>query len=730
MIGIRIIVTLAIVPLCTCSMMAQAVKDTTIFRTRTLKEVLVLGNNPQTSNLEGTQMGSVTLDGSTIISTPVLLGEPDILKTIQTQAGVSGGVEGFAGLYVRGGENDQNLFMLNNLPLYSVYHFGGLFSSFNPVMTEKVEFYKAAFPARHGGRTSSITDITMKEGDFKAYHGQATLGLTSGNIYLTGPLIEDEMAISVGLRRSWLDLVTIPALAIRNHKKKDDGNKDVAGYAFTDANLKIDYKAGRDVSGYAHAYYGEDYLKLGDEHFSPFGEHENLEKNVSRMNWSNMGAATGITYNPFIELFLKANAYYSHYGSKFRQYRDEESAYNHKTDKNGIDDIGLAIEADNIQSNNLILKGGFGYTHHLYHPENSYIESSDYLVERKINPSVTAHEVNVWEDNTVSPIDWLQLYAGIRGTYYLSEEVSHLTWEPRASIRILLGENVSVKGSYARMNQFVQQVSNNYISLPTDGWMPIGSKWKPLESDHVSLGLYGNICKGIYFSAEGYYKWMNHLLEYREELDLLTAASDWSEQLTEGKGTAYGLDLTIHKDVGRLTGVFSYGLLWNNRRFEDLNGGRSFPAKYDNRHKVNINAVYQLNDHINLNIGWTYMTGNRMTVALNNYRGMELANFPADIAPTGYREYWGLNLFGERNNVRLPAYHRLDLGLDIHHRFSSGHERIWSFGLYNAYCNMNPVTIMKRGVLAMNGEEGLWNTKFQTLSLLPVIPSVSYTFKF
>ena len=726
----RFFMVILLMPLWSPFIVAQAVKDTAIFRTQTLKEVLVWGNSPQSDNLEGTQMGTVTLDAKTIISTPVLLGEPDILKALQTQAGVSGGVEGFAGMYVRGGENDQNLFLLNHLPLYSVYHFGGLFSSFNPVVTDKVEFYKAAFPARHGGRTSSITDIVMRVGDFHAYHGQATLGLTSGNAFLTGPLIEDKMAFSVGLRRSWLDIVTIPALAIRNRKKKDDGNKDIAGYAFTDANLKLDYKAGRDVSGYAHFYYGDDYLKIGEEHFSPFVGSEDREKNVSRLNWSNTGAATGLTYNPFIELFLKADAYYSHYASRFQQFRDENaSTYDHKTDKNGIDDIGLSLEVDNIQSNNLILKGGVGYIHHQYHPENSLIESSNYLLERKVNPSVTAHEVSAWEDNTVSPVQWLQLYAGIRCTYYLSADKGRLTWEPRASIRVLLGENVSVKGSYARMNQFVQQVSNNYISLPTDGWMPIGDKWKPLESDHVSLGVYGNIGKGTYFSLEGYYKWMRHLLEYREEQDLLTT-SDWSGQLTEGRGTAYGIDLSIHKDIGRLTGVFNYGLLWNNRQFDELNGGRPFPAKYDNRHKININAFYQLNDRMNLNVGWTYMTGNRMTIALNNYRGMELSGFPDDIAPTGYHEYWGINLFGNRNNVRLPAYHRLDLGLDIHHRFPSGHERIWSFGLYNAYCNMNPVTIMKRGVLAMNGEEGLWNTKFQTFSLLPVIPSVSYTFKF
>ena len=228
-----------------------------------LKEVVVLGHDARTDNLLTPQTGGVVIKGAAIANMPVMLGEPDVLKALQTQTGVSSGIEGFTGIYVRGGENDQNLYMLHRLPLYNVNHLGGLFSSFNVAMVENVKFFKAGFPAEYGGRVASVTDIQLKRSDFEEYHGQASIGLLSGNVHITGPIIEDRLAFSASVRRSWMELVTIPTLAIINNSKKKNGEKIIGKYSFTDINLKLDYNISDYLDGFTHFYLGRDRTKIG-----------------------------------------------------------------------------------------------------------------------------------------------------------------------------------------------------------------------------------------------------------------------------------------------------------------------------------------------------------------------------------------------------------------------------------------------------------------------------------
>lgn len=721
---------------------AQERKDSLAFGTQHLKEVIVTGNDPQTDNLRLPQTGLATIKAEDISSTPVLLGEPDLLKTIQTQAGVSNGIEGFAGLYVRGGENDENLYLLNGLPLYNVNHLGGLFSTFNTTTVDKASFYKAGFPAQYGGRVSSITDIRMRTSDFEQYHGQASIGLMAGNVFLTGPIVEDAIAFSIAVRRSWLELVTIPALAIIN--KKEDGKKKMGRYAFTDLNVKVDYNMAEYGNGYVHFYYGDDYLKLGEKTFSTQTGNDYNDENTTRMRWGNMGAATGLTYRPNTIFSLSANAYYSHYAASFRQNRDSRQrsdgdllqGYSHKTNENGIDDIGANIQAELTPAHMLQLKAGAEYTHHRYRPEDLVIESNqDDLPQMRAAgcPRISAEELAVWEDNNIEVTHWLQASIGARFVAYSSEGASHTMIEPRANMRVSFASNVSIKASYMRTNQFVQQICNSYISLPTDSWQPIGRQWQPLRSDQVSAGIFGNLPgSGNYFSVEGYYKWLDNLLEYKEEAGSFVTSENWYDKLTQGEGKAYGVDIGVHKNEGRLTGYIGYGLLWNTRLFSELNNGMEFPAKYDNRHKINVSCRYELKKNVELNAAWTYMTGNRMTLALSNYKGLEGSGFAPGMAPTGtIDDEWGINHFTTRNNVRLPAYHRLDVGVNFRHQYSNGAESTLSVGLYNAYSRMNPIAISKEGRMKFHGDsEDEWNTKFRTFSILPVIPSVSYTIKF
>ena len=702
-----------------------------------LSEVVILGNTPQNDNLLLPQTGTISIESEGIVRQPSLFGEPDIMRTIQSQAGVSGGIEGFSGLLVRGGESDQNLFLLHHLPVFHKGHLGGLFSAFNIAAVNKVNFYKASFPAQYGGRISSITDIQMHESDYRRYHGQFTIGLLSGNAYMTGPIIKDRLAFSAGIRRSWTELMTIPILAIMNHSKKKEGKKELGSYALTDVNLKLDFKFNARAGGFAHYYRGVDALKLGEEKFLSNESDHYDEESLLRLKWISDGGIAGFHYALTPNTYLFAKGYYTRYASTLTQNNDEkvqeEEHYNHRTNKNGIEELGFTLRDESVITKWLVSKVGIDYVHQMYHPEELTIKSSEEGKDQLLTAEaqkVSGNEISLWTDHVISPSDKAQLSLGLRYVVFVSENQKHLSMEPRVGIRMNISDNISIKAGYMRVSQFVQQVSDSYVSLPTESWVPIGAKYKPLYCDQVSGGVYGNLPLDCYFSVEGYYKWMKNLLEYKEGIGSLTANSSWDEKLTSGMGWTYGADLSIHRDKGRLTGSINYGLLWNKRKFGDLNSGRVFPGKYDNRHKININGTFHLNKKVAFNMAWTYMTGNRITLALQNYKKLDNAGFTNDIAPLGMIGYkWGVGYYPSKNNVQLPAYHRLDVGVSWYRNYSNGRQGIWNFSIYNLYSRINPVAIRKDGLESPFGSGTLWSTSFQTVGFLPIIPSVSYTLK-
>ena len=735
--------------------LAQTPADT--LQGRTLDEVIVSATGAH-RNLRAAEMGRHVLGQETILKLPVLFGEPDIVKALQTLPGVSQGVEGFTGMYVHGGDNDQNLFLYNGLPLYHVSHLGGIFSSFNVSAIRNVDFFKSAFPARFGGRISSITNINMAAPDFEKYTGKFTIGLLAANAYISGPIIKDRLAFSAAVRRSWIDVVGLPVLAVVNAIQKKNGKKTIANYNFTDFNARIDWRIGQGKI-YAIGYYGNDYLKIGEREFestsdsftvNPDGSissdsNDNttryFDENRNRLSWGNWGISLNADFRVGPG-FLNTVAYYSRYFSRYSQIHeyqsdlDDSSSYGYSFNgtKNSISDIGINTQYMQQFGQLYLLKAGAGYVHHDYRPEglvNEYLDKGTYRVDNNDNPSVRSNEIFAYLDNLFNFGEIASLDVGIRFVDHHIQGKSFPRIEPRASVRVNLTDNYSVKASYARINQFVQQVSSNYINLPTDLWQPVGRGDKPLGSDQFSLGFYGNLPLDMYFSVEGWYKVMRNLVEYREGISSLNPGLAWDEKTTTGKGWAYGVDFSVTREVGRVTGTVSYGLMWNKRRFSGLNGGKTFPAKFDNRNKININLTYRLNDHIEFNAGWTYMTGNRLTLSLYNY------DEPGDKypdAPTtgignsgfGWEQASGLGYYSERNNIRLPAYHRLDLGMSLFKTLGNGARTIWNFSLYNAYCHMNAMTIRKDDYVG-GGDP---TRSFQKFSLIPVVPSVSWTYEF
>lgn len=715
---------------------APVAKDTV--RSFYMQEVVKTA--PRIDKPRNPQMGMTVMDDNAIRNVPTLLGEPDVIKALQLQPGVSAGTEGFAGMFVRGGENDENLFLIDGCSIYHTNHLGGLFSPFNANAVSHLTFYKSAFPARYGGRLSSVTDLSMKSGDYESWHGNFTMGLTSANVSFSSPLVKDQTSLFVALRRSWLELVSVPALAIINASKKKSGEKVIAGYNFTDFNLKLSHRLRRFGTLSLLGYYGHDRLKMGEHRFSNDGEDTDpyFHKNENRLGWGNM--LTSLRWHlPINTLFAyNMKASYTRYQSDFRKTvetvsgREGKNGYENNgsrtESRNAIHDLSVDASLAFIPSDRTIIRLGTQYTHHRYTPEEEIQESTSLPSGNGDNESrVIANEWNAYLEGDLEVFHWLRFNAGMHGSFFRVEGKQYQVFEPRVSADFRLSPVVSLKAGYARMSQFVQQVSDNYISLPTDYWLPITRNFSPLTSDQFSAGIYVSPDKKYTFSVEGYYKKMDHLLEYRDDYKDLQVTS-WEDRLTSGSGRAYGADFQAEADFGKLHGFIGYGLMWSDRLFADQNGGKRFPSKYDNRHKVTLSATWKCSERVELNAGWVFMTGNRVTLSLENYSYPD--GYPTNIVPSyPHKDEEMLDYYAGKNNVRLPAYHRLDVGINIYRSLRRGRTGIWNVSLYNAYSRMNPIMIEKN-----NQKQSMDGTplapRFRQFALFPIIPSVSYTYKF
>lgn len=713
-----------------------------------LNEVVVTGRSAPEDLVQSTQMGALSLSKMAIKNVPVIFGEADVVKALQTQPGVVGGIEGLAGMYVRGGNGDENLYMLDGNPLYQINHFGGLFSAFNTEIIKNVDFYKSAFPARYGGRLSSIVNVQTKDGDMKEFHGTAMLGLTSGGLHIEGPIVKEKTSFSASIRRSWLEAVSVPALEIINSSNSNEGNKTLARYAFTDVNLKVKHLFNNRSHAYVNFYWGQDYLKFGKEEYD-LGDDPFRSGDVGRLRWGNLLLSPGWSYVFSEKLSSNISASYIHYASNLK--RSVYETFGNETDKNknsyienstenGIDNYSFKADFNYLCTSSHHIRFGANFTHHRFRPEftRSYSNTDNgQSISGNSKETLAANEMNIYIEDDWKLSSFLSLNAGLRLGYFKIRDESYWSLEPRLSTRFLLSQDLSLKASYSRMDQNIQQVSESYISLPTDYWVPVIENQKPLVSDQVSLGTYYNLNNNYSFSLEGYYKWMNNLLDYKEGYNFLPSTVSWQNKLASGKGWSYGTDFIIRKETGRITGYVGYGLMLADRKFDEINGGKKYPSKYDNRHKINIVANWKVSDNVELNAGWTYMTGNRVTISLENYQSLDVAGFPPGLAPADpylSQDFPGINYYDKKNNVRMPSYHRLDVSINIYRPKKNGRMGIWNISVYNVYSRMNPIAITKESMYSSSHSfptrEIQWRNNFKTLSLFPIIPSISYTYKF
>ncbi len=681
--------------------------------------------------VETTEIGARKITPDEVLNTPALFGEADVIKALQTQPGISEGSEGMAGMHVHGGNADENLYMLDNVPLYQVNHFAGLFSAFNPDIIRYIDFFKSSMPAKYEGRLSSFMDVRIRNGSTDGHHGSARVGLTSGAFNISGPVSHNTTYL-IGIRRSWYDLLTVPVLAIAN---SNTGEKTRFQYYFMDLNAKLTHRFSDKASGFVSMYFGDDLLKSGMKDDGFDGDFAgSVEDDKYDFHWGNLVAQTGLNYRLSPTLSAEFTAAYTRYFSSMKHHDTYKlntgssvvTTEDFMKTKNNINDWILRSDFDWRPNDQSRVRFGANYVLHSFLPaRNTKIWKVENITTESRDSTLVYHanEVNAYIEDDWRITDKFRINAGIHASLFHIERKLKHGISPRISCSFNPADNIALKAAYSRTTQYVHQLTQTYLSLPTDQWIPVTGDFKPQTADKVSLGGYWQTPdKNFSVSVEGYYKWMYHLVDYRDEYYLMPPLEMWNAALTQGDGTAKGVDFKIEKIYGRFTGHISYSLAWADRTFPDKNGGHTFPARFDNRHSINVLVNWNINDKVTLNASWTGHTGNRFTLLSQMWETPPFVDaefYFGDEAP----------LRASINNYRLPFYHRLDLSCSVKNR-----RGYWTFGLYNAYNHMNVIGIKRdykyTAVMTEYGYSFKTEPVFQKITLLPIFPSISYTWLF
>ena len=700
-----------------------------------LQEVVIVSDKVE-AGMRATQMSANEIPMAQIKHTPTILGEADLMKTIQLMPGVQAGVEGSAGLYVRGGGPDQNLILLDGVPVYNVDHLFGFFSVFTPEAVKKVTLFKSSFPARFGGRLSSVIDVRTNDGDMKKYHGALSIGLLTSKFYLEGPLIRNRTSFNISARRSYLDLLTKPFMP-------DD---EKFGYYFYDINAKINHKFSDRSRLFLSAYNGKD-------HFST-DYNDDYETTISRdggkMNWGNTILSARWNYIFNNKLFSNTTLAYNNYlfnvsAYTLTQYNASAltSTFNKYSSnyRSGIRDWSYQIDFDYNPNPNHHIKFGTGYLYHNFRPEvmtSRIADKQENQAERDTTYNtgtsgrINAHEISLYAEDNYKINSRLRLNLGLHLSLFHVQKKSYFSLQPRLSARYQFTRNVVLKASYTQMSQYVHLLSSMPIAMPTDLWVPVTPKIKPMKSDQYSLGAYYTGVQGWEFSVEGYYKDMRHVLEYKEGVSFFGSSAGWENKVEMGKGRSMGIEFMVQKNIGKTTGWLAYTLSKSDRKFSKggINNGERFPYKYDRRHNVNLTLNHKFSDRVDIGASWVFYTGGTSTipeektaVVRPHNSGMGFFYYPYDFHFTNSIHVEEASYVEHRNNYRLPASHRLNVGINFNKKTKHG-IRTWNISFYNLYNAMNP-TFVYRGT-----SDDLDKTVIKKYTLLPLIPSFTYSYKF
>ncbi len=700
-----------------------------------LKEVVVTSDR---QNVQSTQMSQIDVPINKIEKLPVIFGEVDLLKTLQLMPGVQSGTEGANGIYVRGGGPDQNLMLLDGVPVYNASHLFGFFSVFNTDAIKNVSLLKGGFPARYGGRLSSVIDVSMKDGNMKKFSGAVSIGLISSKFTIEGPIKKDKTSFIISGRRTYIDALISPIIKFATAIAYE-GEKFSGGYHFYDLNAKINHRLNDKNRLFLSFYSGQDIAKI--KYLSKWTLEDGIEQDrgVGRLGWGNIISAFRWNHTFQKNLFMNTTLTYSrfnfglllHQQSAYRVKGESKHSQEYKAEyDSGIDDLAMMVDFDYLPNVNHKVKFGLSGIYHKFRPGLAKFQTI--VSDPPVNFDTTfgsqtlyAPELALYGEDDINVNRWLKINVGARLSMFKVRDTLFKNIEPRISTRILLHKDLSFKMSYVQMQQYLHFLTNNTVGLPIDLWMPATNLVVSEKSWQAAAGFAWLIGNNFTLSVEGFYKGMKNLLEFKDGESIFSMSEEngigeiWENKVTQGRGYSYGAELFLQKKYGKLTGWVSYTYAKTNRKFANINRGKEYPYKYDRRHDVSVVLLFDLNERVNFGMTWVYGSGMPTTI--------QLAEFPLHKYSDGYYELLP-NIRG-RNNYRLPAYHRLDFSVNLSKQKKRG-KRTWSIGVYNAYNNVNPfyTRIIDEIESDLFLENKTSNSILRIYSIFPIMPSISYKF--
>ncbi|MFA9392199.1 MAG: TonB-dependent receptor plug domain-containing protein [Prolixibacteraceae bacterium] len=633
-------------------------------------------------------------------------GEPDLMKAVTALPGISPGREGRSNFYVRGGDRGQNLILLDGAKLYNTSHLGGFVSLFNTDAIKQVDVYKGGFPARYGGRASSVIDIYTRDGDRNKLKGKLNLGLLTSSVLAEGPVGKKATFLVAG-RTTYYDLFSFPqSLRMRKY-----AFASLFTFRFYDINAKFSYFINPKNKIFVNYFNGIDHYITKQRDGSQFNSSSNydiLNNSISIGHFASIAP----------KLFLRNSATYSKYSNEL--YRsdvvkdDGIKTVNTDFSMSEIIEYNLQSKLEYYINNHHAIKTGLEYSHYQLNPGRKYTYQSESNTGLEIDTtlgytsSLDANEISCFVEDEIQVNKQFFINLGLRQVFFLSEGKNYYRTEPRVSMRLMVNNNLSIKANYTIMNQFNHVVINNYGFFEKEIWLASTKEIPPQHSQQVSAGMFLTIpAAKLQFSTEVYYKKMNYLLEYKVPVAEDIVASDINENIIKnGKGEAYGAEFQLKYQNDFFSAELAYVLSWNYRQFVELNGGNKYPFIYDRRHDFTFLVSSHLGKSYTVNTNFVFSTGIPCTLPLGYVKNNDYMY--------GYYAYMGIN------NSRMPNYHRLDLSIVKRGQTKKGREKEWKLNVFNVYARKNPVIIYyDRKTDKVFGK-----------SMFSIVPTISYSIKF
>lgn len=679
-----------------------------------LEEVVVKANSYK-EELNSTEMSVEKISTEEVKVIPALLGETDILKTIQLKPGIPSGGEGTTGLFVRGGGSDQNLIILDEAIVYNANHLFGFFSTFNTDAIKDLKVYKGGFPSQYGGRLSSVIDVRMKDGNNRKFSGAGGLGLITSRLTLEGPIQKEKSSFIVSGRRTYVDIFT---RAINKRNEDDPDYNPIPDYYFYDLNVKANYQLDENDKLFVSGYFGRDKFGFDGEFFD------------FNFDWGN---ATGTArwnhvFSP--KLFANTTFTYSDY-----QYNITSRITGFSFDVgSNVKDTNLKTDFYYAPNNRHILRFGASLIYHRFGVGRLKAGSDDGEVSFSAGQDFDGLQFGAYIADEFEVNDQLKINTGLRLSGFANDGTWYFRPEPRIAAKYSLNDRVTLKGSYARMHQYVHLVSTSGIALPTDVWYPSTERIKPQTSDQVALGFSWLIGNDLFLTNEYYFKYLSNQVGFVDWANLF-ANDQLEETFAIGKGYGYGLELGIEKKAGKLKGWIGYTLALIRRgKFETIKNqvfttgpDDWFLPRYDRRHDLSVVAMYELNRRITLSGTFIYGSGDRAWIPVGRFSFQDVNGVPLEFIVPDYGD--------QRNNIRLPYFQRTDFAI-VYKFFPKWGESDLTLSFFNVTNRRNPFFIYLEPEFATQNIPGGGQGDVPTgvaakqVSLFPILGSLTWNFKF